>query len=650
MVETKDVDTVKQYKKIRNKVRSESRKIQASEQAEIAKCCKTNPKKFWKFVKQKTKYRCGIGDLKYKNDKNEEVVVKEDEDKAEAFVNFFSSIFTKEDDSDLIEDIKIHPCETPISDLSFTEKDILMKLKNLKLDKSPGLDGLHPRVLYEIREEIAYPLKLIFSKSLEDCVLPSEWKLGVVTAIYKKGSKTDMGNYRPVSLTSIVCKIMESIIRDHTMKHLTDNGLISNKQYGFMKGRSTSTQLLHMLDKWTKFLEGEGQIDAIYTDFEKAFDKVPHKRLIKKLHSFGIKLNLIYWITAFLHNRKHCVRVNGRLSQWKAVLSGIPQGSILGPLLFILYINDLPDICEGDAGIYLFADDAKLFKFIQSPADHLVLQTNINKLQDWSNKWLLKLNVKKCKAISFRRSSTEKYDYSIVVDQATSPLGREEYISDLGITLEENLKFKRHIHDVDKINKAFSMLGVIKRNFKGLTIDSFILLYKSMVRSQLEYGNSVWAPHKPNDGLIGEIERVQRRATKLVHGIGKLKYSERLKRCRLPTLRFRRYRGDMIETFKILTGVYDANVMPQLQLNSERRTRGHSLRLNTNTAKYDLRKYFFTNRIVSIWNSLPEDVIGSISVNQFKNRLDKFWCNQDVIYDFKADLTGIGNRSNLSCI
>jgi hypothetical protein len=558
VIETQDVLTVRQYKQIRNKVRAESRKIQALGQADIAKSCKTNPKKFWKFVKSKTNYKCGIGDLKYINDKNEEVVVKDDGEKADALVNFFSSVFTKED-GDPIDNIKVHPCKKPMSDIVFTEEGILLKLKKLRLDKSPGLDGIHPRVLNEIREEIAYPLSLIYNKSLNSSTLPSDWKSGVVTAIYKKGSKTDMGNYRPISLTSILCKIIESIIRDHIMKHLIENCLISNKQYGFMKGRSTALQLLHMLDKWTEFLEGEGQIDAIYTDFEKAFDKVPHKRLIKKLQAFGINSNLISWTTSFLSNRKHCVRVNGKFSQWKAVLSGIPQGSILGPLLFIIYINDLPDICEGDVGMYLFADDAKLFKFIKSRADCSVLQTNLDKLQEWSNNWLLKLNVKKCKVISFGRGITDKHDYSILVDNTASLLGRETYISDLGIILDEDLKFRQHMHD--KINKAFSMLGVIKRNFKNLTMESFILLYKSMVRSHLEYCNSVWAPHKKNDRFIAELERVQRRATKLVHGLSKLKYSERLKRCGLPTLIYRRHRGDMIETCKMLTGVYDSNIM-----------------------------------------------------------------------------------------
>jgi hypothetical protein len=352
--------------------------------------------------------------------------------------------------------------------------------------------------------------------------LPLEWKTGVVTAIYKKGPKTEMGNYRPVSLTSIVCKVVQSLVRDKIMNHLKRMKLT---QYGFIKGRSTSLQLLHMLDKWTEFLEGGGQIDTIYTDFEKAFDKVPHKRLIKKLYAFGIDQKLINWTKEFLTDRQHMVRVNGKLSQWLPVISGIPQGTILGPLLFIIYINDLPSLCEDETGIYLFADDAKLYKFIKLGTDHQMLQNNVDRLQAWSNEWLLKLNIKKCKIISFGtdKNSIIKHEYSITVNQIPTPLGREQYMTDLGIVLDENLKFSRHIHN--KVNKAYSMLGVIKRNFKHLSKDTFVLLYKSMVRSHIEYGSSVWSPYRKMD--IEELEKVQKRATKMIHGFDKLNYNER---------------------------------------------------------------------------------------------------------------------------
>jgi ribonuclease P/MRP protein subunit RPP40 len=396
-----------------------------------------------------------------------------------------------------------------------------------------------------------------------------------------------------------------------------------------------------MLDKWTKFLEEGGQIDVIYTDFEKAFDKVSHTRLIAKMQAFGFSKVIVNWIKSFLTKREQCVRVNGKHSQWMPVLSGIPQGTILGPLLFLIYINDLPNICEGQADMYLFADDAKLFTFINSVDDCLILQKNLDKLQEWSEKWLLKLSVKKCNVISISKGIINKYDYFINVDQSVVPLGRVDCVKDLGIALDEGLKFTQHMHD--KINKAYSMLGIIKRNFKFLSVDTFVLLYKAMVRSHLDYCSSVWAPYKKKD--IDALERVQKRATKLIKGFNKLTYYERLKKCCLPTLTYRRHRGDMIETFKILSGVYDSDIVPKMELSLEYRTRGNSLKLKANRSKYDLRKYFFTNRVVNIWNSLPDAVVLSKSVNFFKNNLDKFWSNQDVLFHYRSDLTGIGSRS-----
>jgi hypothetical protein len=264
VIETRTATAEIRYKKIRNKVRAETRKLVAAEQADIARSCKSNPKSFWKFVRSRTNYRSGIGDLQFTDSNGIKTLVNTDKDKADALVNFFSEVFTKED-NEVIEDIKPHISINPMEEFIFNELEIMFKLKMLKVDKSPGLDGLHPRVLREIREEISFALQIIFEKSLALGELPVDWKNGVVTAIYKKGVKSDMGNYRPVSLTSIVCKVMESLIRDHIMSHCIKYKLFSNKQYGFLKGRSTAIQLLHMLDKWTEFLETQIWISQSYS-------------------------------------------------------------------------------------------------------------------------------------------------------------------------------------------------------------------------------------------------------------------------------------------------------------------------------------------------------------------------------------------------
>lgn len=366
------------------------------------------------------------------------------------------------------------------------------------------------------------------------------------------------------------------------------------------------------------------------------------------MYTYGINGTLINWIQDFLKDRTQRVRVNGSYSGWGKVTSGIPQGSVLGPLLFLLYINDLPAICESDSRIYLFADDAKIYKHVVCEEDRVKLQNSIDALQAWSDKWLLKLNINKCKMVSVGREVDDSRAYCIGTGNQRKQLVREKQINDLGVTIDEKLSFSQHIQA--KINKAYSMIGVLKRNFKNVSVSTFVLLYKSMVRSHLEYCNSVWAPYKKGD--IEDLERVQKRATRLILGLRFTPYEERLKICNLPTLKYRRLRGDMIETYKIITGKYDIVSAPQFPLRALEAsygicTRGNDLRINSTRTKYDLRKYSFTNRVVNAWNCLPNYVVKSDTTNQFKNRLDNFWKDQEIIFNYKAENIGTGNRSEV---
>ena len=275
-------------------------------------------------------------------------------------------------------------------------QDIVHKaLCKLNISKSPGPDGVHPRILYELRDVLCKPLSLIFKSSMESGVVPSEWKKANITAIYKKGSKKLAGNYRPVSLTSVVCKLMESIIRDSIMEHMSKNNLLNSQQYGFVSGRSTVLQLIKVMDRWTEILDKGGCVDVVYCDFLKAFDKVPHKRLVQKLNYYGIAPLLVNWIKEFLSDRKQKVLVNGECSTWYEVTSGIPQGSVLGPTLFVMYINSLPDVISQSSS-YLFADDTKLANGIFENSDCEALQSDLNNMVEWTEKSLLKFHPDKC--------------------------------------------------------------------------------------------------------------------------------------------------------------------------------------------------------------------------------------------------------------
>ena len=355
---------------------------------------------------------------------------------------------------------------------------------------------------------------------------------------------------------------MESIIRDHILKYFKDNKLFSFKQYGFLKGRSTVSQLLKILDDITSMLESGGQVDVIYTDLEKAFDKIPHERLLLKLKSYDFNGYILSWNKAFMSNRSQRVTLDVVFSDWKPVTSAVPQGSVLGTLLFLIYINDLPEVCENFAEILLYADDAKIYRHILKSEDHYKLQEGLSKFKAWMDKWLLKLNVEKCKVVSYGRCTENYSNYYVISSNVISNLDFVNCYKDLGVIFDKHLNFSEHIDT--KVNKAYQMLGLIKRHFKYLKPDTLLLLYKSLVRSHLEYAHSVWNPYRKTD--TEHLENVQMRATKLIPSLKHKSYIERLKYLKLPTLFMRRIRGDLIEVYKILNNMYDNESSLQLTL------------------------------------------------------------------------------------
>ena len=480
---------------------------------------------------------------------------------------------------------------------------------------------------------LAEPLNIIYNISLKICKVPNAWKLATVTAIFKnKGNKHDPSNYRPISLTSIACRVLESIIRDSVMDYLKANSILSDKQFGFLGGRSTILQLLTAMDNWTEALDRGGAIDVIYCDFQKAFDTVAHNRLMKLLCHYGIKDPILSWIEDYLKDRKQQVSVNGSKSNLFDVPSGVPQGSVLGPLLFIIYINSMVKKAA-DANIYLYADDLKLYQEIKTDEDVEKLQNDLDKLYDWTQYSLLKFHPTKCVVMRLMSSKCKVLRPRGIYDMDERKLNEVSEEKDLGITFNGELTFEKHINE--KVNKANALVGMLRRSFVHLDKDIFKLLFISIVRPHLEYGAPVWNPHTQK--LINQIENVQRRASKLIPGMFNLSYRERLEMIKLPTLVYRRYRGDMIEVYKLSHDFYDKSAMKNL-LDFEDHSqnydmRGHPFKISKLKCKKDVRRYYFKLRVSEQWNNLPTHVVTARSLNTFKNRLDKIWGKNGEMYD-----------------
>ena len=290
---------------------------------------------------------------------------------AENINEYFSSVFTREDISALpVPETKFEGRESDyLGQLIVTPKMVAKKIRDMKENKSPGVDGISPKLLLEIVEQISIPLATVFNLSIEEGVVPLEWKEANIIPLFKKGSRSKSENYRPVSLTSVVCKLLERLIKDHLVDFLVKNNLIKPSQHGFLKARSCLTNILCFLEDVTKWVDEGSPVDIIYIylDFKKAFDKVPHQRLLLKLKAHGIGNGMINWIEKWLIDRRQRVVVDGEVSNWKSVLSGVPQGSVLGPILFLIYINDLDD--DITSKVLKFANDTKVFRKIESDAD-----------------------------------------------------------------------------------------------------------------------------------------------------------------------------------------------------------------------------------------------------------------------------------------
>jgi hypothetical protein len=440
-----------------------------------------------------------------------------------------------------------------------------------------------------------------------------EWKSANVTPIFKKGTRSEPGNYRPVSLTSVCCKLLESILRDELMKHLTANCLLNPSQHGFMPGKSCTTNLLEFMEKMTSVIDAGQPFDVVFLDFAKAFDKVPRERLLEKLRAHGVRGRALNWIRNWLTGRKQRVVLNGKYSSWADVLSGVPQGSVLGPILFLIFINDLDFAALLIDILRKFADDTKLGQTVTTLEERELLQQALDSLCRWAEEWGMEFNIKKCKVMHVGFNNP---GHTYTMNNQQLEVTEEE--RDIGVCVTKSLKPSQQCAQAAR--SAQTVLSQISRAFHYRDRHIFKSLYVQYVRPHLEYAAVSWSPWLETDKAV--IEKIQKRAVSMVSGLKGKTYEEKLLELGLTTMEERRHQADMVQTFKIIHGI--DNVSPDTWFrrvdSTVRTTRSCAdpLNLRLQTARLETRRNFFSSRVVEAWNAIPSDIKNSKNVHMFK--------------------------------
>ena len=460
-----------------------------------------NPKPFWQYVKSQQQDSVGVAPLRDNGQLH-----SDPGSKAKILQQQFCSVFTRDKDCSDRNRKPNRPDLPCIGPLSIVEEGVKKLLLGINPSKASGPDEVAGRLLKELATELAPLVTCLFNKSITSSDIPREWKSQWVSPVYKKGTKSEAANYRPVSLTCILSKLMEHTLCTHIRAHLDKHSVLSPFQHGFRSRHSCDTQLLLTTHDLQDLYDRNLQTDIAILDFSKAFDVVPHQRLLNKLENYGIKGPVLKWISNFLVGRQQQVVVDGTFSKPASVDSGVPQGTVLGPLLFLVFINDLPDVITHGTRVRLFADDCLLYRPIKSPHDQIILQNDIDRLIQWSKDWSMKFNASKCNIMSVKRGlGIHRFyhmDGHVLASTSTAKY--------LGITFTDNLSWSLHVAEIAK--RANQKLGFCKRNLRGSPAKCKALAYTALIRSGLEYAASIWDPYLKKD--INLLECVQRKSAR----------------------------------------------------------------------------------------------------------------------------------------
>lgn len=507
------------------------------------------PKKFWQFINNKTRSN-SMPSIMFHGDSE----LAKTKNIVNAFAEYFQSAYTT-------------PANTPLNDygnmnsdvlhvMQFSEQEVIKALKKLKAKTTMGPDEIPSFLLRDCAIILAKPIAFLFNFALKENIFPDVLKISKVIPIYKKDDKRRIENYRPITIINNLSKAFEFLLHEPLYAYVKTK--LTEYQHGFVKGRSTSTNLCCITQYISDAFKDNTQVDVIYTDFSKAFDKLDHDIILNKLAFLGFSEDLQTFFASYLRNRSLYVECLGTKSPHFTATSGVPQGSVLGPLFFNLFINDI--VSDIDLPCLLYADDLKLFSRVNNAYDCSSLQAALTKIEMWCKTNNLQLNINKCFVITYsNKRNNLVFNYTLDDSEIT----RCSYIRDLGVTFDAKMSFSLHIQNISK--DAFKILGFIIRNSREFSnIDSLKLLYGAYIRAKLEYGSIAWSPFY--NAHVNALEKVQRRFLKFlafkVDGIYPpigFPHNELLEKFSVDSLENRRQISDVMFVYKIINGEVDCS-------------------------------------------------------------------------------------------
>ena len=595
-----------------------------SKESSAVKNIKDNPKFFYSYAKKKNKLKSTVGPLF--NTLGE--LTHDPEEMSNILQNQYASVFSDPDSKQK----KRHKIEfklkSILTNFEFTTKDLEKAIDEIDQNSSCGPNDIPALLLKNCKKELSHPLLLIWRDSLNHGYVPKIYKNQIITPVHKKASKADPENYRPISLTSHVIKIFERVVRVHIVKHLEKNQIICPNQHGFQKFKSCLTQLLPHLDHIFQNLLNNMDTEVIYLDYAKAFDKVDHQLLLQKLYDYGIRGKLLMWLHSYLTNRWQTVVVNGQHSYKAKVKSGVPQGTVLGPVLFIIYLNDLQS-CIKHSITSSFADDTRLKKSINTIDDCQLLQEDLASAIKWSEEANMALHQSKFELLAHNTDNSKLLqelpftkDISKYITSDGSSIYPKDAVKDLGLIITPDLSWSTHIAKITEDSRK--MASWILSVFYERTAEVLLPLYKSIVRSRAEYLCPAWNPSKVED--IMKLESVQRTFTSRIREVRHLPYWERLKELNIMSLQRRRERYIIIHVFKIYNQLAPNDLQMSFYYNERRGVCCNIPPIVKSSKQKYQSQYDASFRVTGakLWNLLPKAIKNKPTLESFKAALTKY--------------------------